>query len=116
MLIVGFEQAAIPIAKVSEFTALRGAIEKAFAPGRVDKFFAALKSKGVAIRDFDSVLAKRVLESSEAGLKKSRSSAWALYDALTVSDKGQIREFYLVQVEQVPSALRHKFHQVYRDS
>jgi hypothetical protein len=113
---VGFEQAAIPIAKEKEFAELRGAIERVFAPGRVGKFFATLKSKGVPIRDFESVLAKRVLENVEPELKKTATSPWALYDGLPLSDKGQMREFYLVQVEHVPGELRHKFHQLYRDS
>ncbi len=110
---MGFEQAAIPVEKQKEFAELRAAIETVFAPGQVGKFFAALKSNNVRIRDFDSVLAKRVLESAATGLKKS--GAQQLYGALPVSDQGQIREFYLVQVEQVPPELRHKFHQVYRD-
>ncbi len=112
---MGFEQAAIPVERAKEFGELRGAIERSFAPGGLDKFFAALKGKGVRIRDFDSVLARRVLESADAGLKQSGRTAQALYQSLAVSDQGQIREFYLVQVEQVPSELRHKFHQLYRD-
>jgi hypothetical protein len=112
---VGFEQAAIPIENEKEFAELRGAIEKAFSSERVEKFFAALKSKAVRIRDFESVLAKRVLENMAPELKKAGISAWALYDRLSLSDKGQMREFYLVQVEHVSSELRHKFHQVYRD-
>ncbi len=111
MLNVGFEQASIPVEKDKEFSELRGAIEAAFAPERVEKFFAMLKSKGVRIRDFDSVLAKRVLESA-AQLKANPQE---LYRSLTVSDQGQIREFYLGQVEQVPSELRRKFNVVYRD-
>jgi hypothetical protein len=111
---VGFERAAIPVEKEKEFAELRGAIEKAFAAGRVEKFLAALKSKSVRVRDFETVLAKRVLESTSPELKGFR--AQALYQALTLSDKGQMREFYLVQVEQVPGELRHKFHHVYRDS
>ena len=111
---MGFERAAIPVEKEKEFAELRGAIEKAFAAGRVENFLAALKSKSVRIRDFETVLAKRVLESASPELKGC--GAHALYQALTLSDKGQMREFYLVQVEQVPGELRHKFHNVYRDS
>ena len=111
---MGFERAAIPVEKEKEFAELRGAIEKAFASGRVEKFLAALKSKGVRIRDFETVLAKKVLEIAAPELKGF--GAQALYDALTVADKGQMREFYLGQVEQVPGELRHKFHHVYRDS
>jgi hypothetical protein len=111
---VGFERAAIPVEKEKEFAELRGAIEKIFAAGRVEKFLAALKSKSVRVRDFETVLAKRILESASPELKGC--GAEALYQALTVPDKGQMREFYLVQVEQVPGELRHKFHHVYRDS
>ena len=111
---MGFERAAIPVEKEKEFAELRGAIEKIFAAGRVEKFLAALKSKGVRIRDFETVLAKKILESVAPEL--NRCGAQALYEALTVPDKGQMREFYLVQVEQVPGELRQKFHQVYRDS
>ena len=58
---MGFERAAIPVEKEKEFAELRGAIEKIFGSGRVEKFLAALKSKGVRIRDFETVLAKRIL-------------------------------------------------------
>jgi hypothetical protein len=111
---VGFERAAIPVEKEKEFAELRGAIEKIFGSGRVEKFLAALKSKGVRIRDFETVLAKKILESAAPELKGC--GAQVLYEALTVPDKGQMREFYLGQVEQVPGELRHKFHSVYRDS
>ena len=111
---MGFERAAIPVENEKEFAELRGAIEKAFAAGRAEKFLAALKSKGVRVRDFETVLAKRILEHAAPELKGC--GAQALYEALTLSDKGQMREFYLVQVEQVPGELRQKFHHVYRDS
>jgi len=111
VLNVGFEQASIPVEKEKEFSELRASIEAVFAPGRLEKFFMTLKSKGVRIRDFDSVLAKRVIESAA----KLKVDAPELYRSLTVSDQGQIREFYLSQVEQVPSELRRKFNVVYRD-
>jgi hypothetical protein len=113
---VGFEQATIPIEREKEFAELRGATQSVFAPERVEKFMATLKSKGARIRDFDSVLRKRALESVAPEMRTAKTSAWALYEALTLSDKGQMREFYLAQVEQVPSELRHKFHMLYRDS
>ena len=113
---VGFEQASIPVDKPAEFGELRTAIESAFTPERVEKLLAALKRKDVRIRDWDSVLRKRVLEKVEPRLEQAGSSARELYGALTVSDQGQIREFYLSQLEQVSSPLRHKFHRLYRDS
>jgi hypothetical protein len=113
---VGFERALIPVEKEKEFNQLRDAIERVFAPERVEKFFATLKSKGLRIRDFDAVLAKRILETVDADLKRSGIRAQAIYEALSLSDKGQMREFYLGRLEYAPSELRRKFHQVYRDS
>jgi hypothetical protein len=37
-----------------------------------------------------------------------------LYQALTVSDQAQLREFYLSRIEEVAPALRTKFQQLYR--
>ena len=111
---MGFERAAIPVEKEKEFAELRGAIATVFAPGRIERFFSALKSKGVRVRDFEAVLAKKVLERVAPESKGFR--AQPLYEALTISDKGQMREFYLEQVEQAPGELRHKYHHVYRDS
>ena len=113
---MGFEQATIPIERREEFAELRGVIERVFATQRLEKFLATLKSKGVRIRDFESVLKKQALERAEPEMQKAGSTAEKLYRSLTVSDQGQMREFYLGQVEQVPPELRHKFHQLYRDS
>ena len=44
----------------------------------------------------------------------AKSGAQKLYQALTVSDQAQMREFYLSRVEEVDSALRTKFQQLYR--
>ncbi|HET7206734.1 MAG TPA: hypothetical protein VFI95_09170 [Terriglobales bacterium] len=110
---MGFEQASIPIEKEREFSELRNTVAKAFAPGQVEKYLATLKSKGVRIRDFESVLAKKALQRAAPELKGIE--AQGLYQSLTVSDRAQMREFYLVQVEQVPSELRRKYHQLYQD-
>jgi len=44
---VGFQQATIPIEKKPEFELLRDAIDKAYAPPRVEKFLGSMKSKGI---------------------------------------------------------------------
>ncbi len=111
----GFEQAAIPVQKTLEFGELRGAIEKVFSPELVEKFLSALKRKNIRIRELEAVLAKRVLEQFEPGLERNGTSAWALYEALPLSDKGQVREHYLMRLEQVSGPLRHKFSDLYRD-
>src|SRR5579863_1287780 len=107
---VAFEQATIKVQKDSEFSALRTAVDQAFRPERVERFLKQLDRKGIRIRDFDAVLAQRVLEGfAEAGL-----NARQLYGALTVSDQAQIREFYLSRLEGVDVALRHKFKKLYQ--
>jgi len=107
---MAFEQAAIKVERAQEFAALQAAVEQAFLPGSVERLLKQLDRKGIRIRDFDAVLAKRVLEAvDEAGL-----NARQLYDALPVSDQAQMREFYLSKLEGVDTALRHKFKKLYQ--
>ncbi len=44
----------------------------------------------------------------------AKLGAQKLYQALTVSDQAQMREFYLSRVEEVEPGLRTKFQQLYR--
>jgi hypothetical protein len=107
---VGFEQAAIKVEKQQEFARLRAAIEQAFLAEKVEQYFKQLDRKGIRIRDLDAVLGQRVLEGfSEPGL-----NAQQLYQSLTLSDQGQLREFYLSKLEGVDVALRHKFKKLYQ--
>ena len=104
---------AIKVEKESEFAELQGAISRAFS-GKTEKFLKSLQSNGVRVRDLDAVLEKKLLERADETLAKSGRTAKALYGALTVSDQGQIREFYLRQLEEVPPALRTKYQKIYR--
>jgi hypothetical protein len=107
---MAFEQAAIKVQKEQEYAGLQAALEQAFRPENVERFLKQLDRKGIRIRDFDVVLAKRVLESfGEAGLNTQR-----LYEALAVSDRALVREFYLSKLEAVDVALRHKFKKLYQ--
>ncbi len=107
---VSFEQAAIKVEKELEFSRLQKAVEQAFLPEKAERFLKQLDRKGIRVRDFDAVLAQRVLEGfSEAGL-----NAKQLYESLPVSDQAQIREFYLSKLEGVAVALRHKFKKLYQ--
>jgi hypothetical protein len=107
---VNFEQAAIKIEKQQEFAKLQAAIEQAFLPEKAERFLKQLDRKGIRVRDFDAVLAPRVLEEfGEAGL-----NAKQLYESLTLSDQAQMREFYLSKLEDVDIALRHKFKKLYQ--
>jgi hypothetical protein len=111
---VGFQQAAIKVERETEFDELKGAIDRTFAPDRVEKFLKDLRRKGVRIRDWVSVLKIRALEQVDEDLKRSGKAAQGLYDSLTVSDQAQMREFYLSRIEVVGPQLRAKFHKLYQ--
>ena len=108
---VGFEQATIKIEKPQEFAELRAAVEQAFQAAKVERFLKLLDRKGIRIRDFDAVLAAKVLEDAVGAAGFSASK---LYQALTLSDQAQMREFYLSQLESVDQSLRHRFKKLYQ--
>ena len=113
---VAFEQASIKVERVEEFGQLRGVLQRAFGKEQVGKFLKKLESKRILVRDFESVLEKRVLEQVDGALAGSGKTAKELYQSLAVSDQAQIREFYLVAVENVEPELRRKFQSIYRYS
>ena len=108
---MAFEQATIKVEKVEEFGKLQAAVEQAFLPGKAERFLKQLDRKGIRVRDFDGMLAARLLEdvAGDAGL-----NAQQLYQGLPVSDQAQMREFYLSKLEGVDIALRHKFKKLYQ--
>jgi len=105
---VAFEQAAIKVEKAQEFARLQAAIEQAFQSDQVERFLKQMDRKGIRIRDFDGVLAQRVLDGDTA------QNSQQLYQSLTLSDQAQMREFYLSKIEEVDSGLRHKFKKLYQ--
>jgi hypothetical protein len=111
---VGFEQAVIKVEKEAQFAELKAAIERAFSAGTVEKLLKRLDSSGIRIRDFDSVMGKQAIESVDPTLRGARKTAKGLYDELTLSDQGQMREFYLSKLEAVDPALRHKFKKLFQ--
>ena len=111
---MGFEQATIKVEKEAQFAELKAAIERAFSTGTVEKLLKRLDGRGIRIRDFDSVLSKQALEHVDEGLRQARKTAKGLYQELTVTDQGQLREFYLSKLEGVEEALRHKFKKVFQ--
>ena len=106
-----FQKAAIKIEKAEEFARLQKAVEQAFLPEKAEGFLKQMDRKGIRVRDFDAVLAQRLLEGvvGEAGL-----NAQQLYQSLPESDQAQMREFYLSKLEGVDIALRHKFKKLYQ--
>ena len=108
---VVFQKAAIKIEKAEEFARLQKAVEQAFLPEKAQGFLKQLDRKGIRVRDFDAVLAQRLLEvvAGDSGL-----DARQLYQSLPVSDQAQMREFYLSKLEGVDIALRHTFKKLYQ--
>src|ERR1700756_2342918 len=109
-----FEQAVIKVEREAQFAELKAAIERAFAAGTVEKLLKRLDSRGVRIRNFDGVLDQRVIEYVDGSLKKRGKTAKGLYQELSVTDQGQMREFYLSKLEGVDTALRHKFKKLFQ--
>ena len=111
---VPFQQAGIGVEKRQEFAQLQSALDRIFAADAVEKFLRLLRSNGVPIRDFDRVLREKLLEQTDQALGKSGRSARQWYDALSVGDQAQVREFYLTALEEVALPLREQFKQLYR--
>jgi len=77
------------------------------------QFLKRVESSGLRVRDVEAVLAKGLLEKVDESLAKSGQTAQQLYEALTVSDQAQLREFYLSKIEEIEPALRAKFQKLY---
>jgi len=111
---VAFEPATIAVQKKEEFAELKSVIVRSFAPDNVKKLLKRVERARVRIRDFDQVLSRGVFERVDRVLADSGLSAQRLYDALAVSDQGQMKEFYLFKLEEVSPELRAKFQKLYR--
>ena len=93
---------------------MRGAIDRVFTAPQLEKFLRELKKKGLGVRDFDAVLAGGFIERADATLAKAGKTAKGLWQSLPLSDQSQVKEFYLVRLEQVDVKWRAKFATVYR--
>jgi hypothetical protein len=109
--VVGFQQAAVRIEREQEFEELKDALQRAFGPEKVEGFLKQVQSQGIRVRDFEAVMAKGIFERIDATLAKC--GAQSLYQALALSDQGQMREFYLSKIEEVEPKLRAKFQKLY---
>ena len=108
-----YQQAVIRIENEKEYQELKGAIQRAGGPEKMKQFLKRVESSGLRVRDVEAVLAKGLLEKVEESLAKSGQTAQQLYEALTVSDQAQLREFYLSKIEEIEPALRAKFQKLY---
>ncbi len=109
---VSFQQTVIRVEREKEFEELRGAIDRALDLEKVEKFLKRVRRSGARIRELEVILARGVFEKVDTTVAKL--GAQKLYQALTVSDQAQMREFYLSKVEEVEPGLRTKFQQLYR--
>ena len=108
-----FEQSGIKIENEQDFQTLKQSVERLMQSALIETFFKKLEKKNIRIREFEKVLEKRVIEEVDSDFAKSGTAAKALYEALPVTDQGQMREFYLTRIEEVSPELRQKFHKLY---
>ena len=108
---VGFTQAGIGIENRQAFQELQARIDRALGPA-AEKFLKSMSARRIRIREFEALLAQGLLQQAAPDASPARDEE--LYRALTLSDQGQMREYYLTAIEQVPDELRHKFHALYR--
>jgi hypothetical protein len=109
----GYQQAVIRIEREKEYQELKGAIQRAVGAEKMKQFLKRVESSGLRVRDVEAVLSKGLLEKVDESLAKSGQTAQQLYEALTVSDQAQLREFYLSRIEEIEPALRAKFQKLY---
>ena len=107
---VEFVQAGIKVQREEEFGRLRSSIERVLAADSVEVFLRQVKRKGLRVRQWESMLQAKVFEGLDRGLAASGQTAGQLYEALPESDQGQIREFYLTEIEKIAPPLRAKYH------
>ena len=109
-----FHKAEIKVESEKEFEELKSSINRIFAPARVEGFLKRMTGKGIRIRDWDGVVAKRLLDQSDEVLAKSGTTSQDLYQALALSDQAQMREFYLSRLEELAPETRTKFKELYQ--
>jgi hypothetical protein len=107
-----FEKAEIKVDRQAQFGELKSAIDRALSRDKVEKFLNRTERNQVRIRSFEAILAKGIFEYAN-GVKPG-VTCQALYEALTVSDQAQMREFYLAKIEELDPALRTKFKKLYQ--
>ncbi len=103
----GFVQAGIAIQDPERFARLRQALDAVLAPAAVEKFLRRVKGHSLRVRQFEAVLARRIVEALGA---LPDGSAEEIYASLPMSDQAQMREFYLTRIEQIAPQLRQRFH------
>ena len=98
-----YQQAGIPVSDPTRFEAVHGAVAGAFSKAQIQGFLRSLDRSSVRVREFEAVLGQGLLG----------DSARAEYGRMTPGDQGQIREFYLHELEKVAPELRQRFYKLY---
>jgi hypothetical protein len=98
-----FVQTVLPIENEAHFSTVRASLESLFTSAHVAGFLKRVQRARLRVRDFEALLQRGLLGAGTA----------EAYRALGDSDRGQARELYLSQVEQVPLELRSRFLKIY---
>ena len=106
---MAFVQPAVKIDKEKEFEELKSLISHSLAPEEMESFLKKAEKKGVRVRQVEAAFKNGIFDEENSG-----TTALSLYQALTVSDQAQMREFYLSKVEEIEPTLRHKFRKLYQ--
>ena len=98
-----YERPVVTVEDAATYGDVKSAIQAQFSEQGLKGFLRGLDRAGLRIREFEAVL----------GAGKFGATTAALYGQLSPGDQGQIREFYLASLEQVPTALRDRFFKLY---
>ena len=104
-----FVQPVVKIDKEKEFEELKSLVSRALAPEEMKSFLKKAEKKGVRVRQVEAAFENGIFDEKNRG-----TTALSLYQALTVSDQAQMREFYLSKVEEIEPTLRHMFRKLYQ--
>ena len=106
---MAFVQPVVKIDKEKEFDELKSLVSRALMPEEMENFLKKAEKKGVRVRQVEGAFENGIFDEKNSG-----TTALSLYQALTVSDQAQMREFYLSKVEEIEPQLRHKFRKLYQ--
>ena len=106
---MAFVQPVVKIDKEKEFDELKSLVSRSLAPGEMASFLKRAEKNNVRVRQLEAALKQGIFDGKNPG-----ATALSLYEALTVSDRAQMREFYLSKVEEIEPQLRHKFRKLYQ--
>jgi hypothetical protein len=108
-----FEQATIPVQDEQGFQKLKQMMLSALSKQNVERYLKAVQKSGTDLRAFEAQLQRGVWDSfwGEQGSKPVET-----YQKLPVSDQGQVREFFLTQIEEVGGDVRRRYQKLFRYS